>query len=282
LLPPFERRDPASLTSIDGAPIPIFVISFNRGAMLKLVVDSYLRLSNDVEVIVHDNGSDDPATLDCLEELRGAGIEVVNAPKIHSQIELNAVSETVRAHFGGPPSSRYVVSDCDIDMSIAAPDALALYSELLDQFPDAECVGPMLRIRDIPREYPLFNRVMNRHIEAFWGLSPEWTQTTLGPIAILPAPFDTTFALHREGEEFRRRKRGLRVYHPYEARHLDWYLGAGAPAPDTYERTSSQDISHWNNRVQRELHADAQLRFQRLLYVAEGEDGKPCVRELEL
>ena len=250
--------------------------------MLRLVVNSYLRLSNDIEVVVHDNGSDDPATLDCLQELRGLGVKVVSAARIHSPIELNTVNETVRAHFGGAPSSRYVVSDCDIDMFTAAPDALAVYSELLDQFPGAECIGPMLRIRDIPRDYPLFNKVMNRHIEQFWHLSPEWTQTSVGPVAILPSPFDTTFALHREGDDFRRRKRGIRVYHPYEARHLDWYPGKGALAPDTYERTSSQEISHWNNSAQREHYADTPLCFQRLLYVTDGEDGTLDVRELEL
>jgi len=80
--------------------------------------------------------------------------------------ELNSVNETVRQYFRGPPRSRYVVTDCDVDMSIAAPDALTIYDEILDQAPQAECVGPMLRVRDIPRDFPQFNRAMNRHVEA--------------------------------------------------------------------------------------------------------------------
>jgi len=44
-------------------PIPVIVISFNRGDLLRRVVASYRRQSVPVEIVVHDNGSDDPATL---------------------------------------------------------------------------------------------------------------------------------------------------------------------------------------------------------------------------
>jgi hypothetical protein len=262
--------------------IPIFVISYNRGHMLREAIASYLRLADAGEVIVHDNGSDDPATLAVLSELRGAGVKVVSAPRIQEKAQLNSVNETVRAHFGGAPGSRYVVSDCDIDMSIAAPRSLEIYGELLDRFPAATCVGPMLRIRDIPREYPLFNHVMNCHIERFWQHPPQWAETSAGPTAILPAPIDTTFALHRAGEDFQRMKHGIRVYHPYEARHLDWYLNGGEATMDAYEHTSSERISHWSNSARRERHGDVALRHRHLHYVDRGEDGTLTGRRLEL
>jgi hypothetical protein len=68
------------------------------------------------------------------------------------------------------------------------------------------------------------------------------------PIAYQVAPIDTTFALHRAGEHFRRLKTGLRVYEPYEALHLDWYV-CTAPNSDAevYAKTSHPQISHWNN-----------------------------------
>jgi hypothetical protein len=263
-------------------PIPIFVISYNRGAMLQRAVDSYLRLSDAVEVIVHDNGSDDPATLESLHALHSAGITVVRAPKIHEQVQLNSVNATVRTHFGDVSNGRYVVTDCDIDMSIADPDALAIYGELLDRFPATACAGPMLRIRDIPRDYPLFNHVMNRHIEQFWGQAPQWIETSSGPTAILPAPFDTTFALHRAGEDFRRLKDGIRVYHPYEALHLDWYLTAEDPPTDAYGHTSSERISHWSNDARRKRHGQAALRHKHLIYVDREEGGGLIARGLEL
>lgn len=233
---------------------PIFVISYNRGAWLAKVADAYRRQSLPVEIVVHDNGSDDPDTLATLDALGRDGVDVVRNPPIATADDLNAVDRTVQAYFAGRPAQvPYVVTDCDVDLSAARPEALAVYHELLERFPDAACVGPMLRISDIPRSYPLFNRVMNRHIAQFWGRSPAWTTTSFGAVAYARGLIDTTFALHRAGEAFRRKKRGLRVYHPYEARHLDWY-----PGPETseaYHRTSSPQISHWNNAEHQGVHA---------------------------
>ena len=45
--------------------------------------------------------------------------------------------------------------------------------------------------------------------------------------------------MHRRGEPFRRLKGGLRLYRPYEARHLDWYV----TSPASYSK--GEAISHW-------------------------------------
>jgi len=262
--------------------VPIFVISYNRGDTLERTIASYLRLSDAVEIVVHDNGSDDPATLESLGKLRGAGITVVNATKIHDKSELSSVGDTVRRHFGGTPTSDYVVSDCDVDMSVAAPDAVAIYRELLELSPATQCAGPMLCIRDIPRDYPLFNQVMNRHIKQFWHRHPRWVQTSVGPLATLDARIDTTFAVHRAGEEFRRLKRGIRVYFPYEARHLDWYRTDADAAGDSYAQTSSAAISHWRNRSAREQNAQVALLHDGFFYVDRDELGALTTRRATL
>jgi hypothetical protein len=137
-------------------------------------------------------------------------------------------------------------------------------------FEDVECVGPMLTIADVPRSYPLFNRVMQRHVEQFWGREPEWAQLRNGSIAYLRCPIDTTFAVHRVGSAFRRLKHGLRVYHPYEAKHLDWYLSKEEPTK--YRETSSPEISHWDN--QQELSKFADVLDTTLTYtIVEGQIG---------
>jgi hypothetical protein len=61
----------------------------------------------------------------------------------------------------------YVVTDCDVDLACTSPHAIAIYLTLLRLIPQAACVGPMLRIEDIPQSYPLFARVMNLHIAQF-------------------------------------------------------------------------------------------------------------------
>jgi len=268
---------PSRLPSRAAAPtdrMPIFVISYNRGRLLERVVRSYANLSQPTEIVIHDNGSDDEATRDVLTKFERAGTPVVRSGKIRSADELNLVDKTIRRYFKRRGVlAPYIVTDCDIDMSAALPDAIAVYSELLDKFPDVACVGPMLRIRDIPRHYTLYNHVMNRHIEQFWEKLPEWTETSRGPVAFLRAKIDTTFALHRAGAPFHRLKSGIRVYHPYEALHLDWYpdlTDAGDPA---YRRSSSVKISTWANEVEFERHGDDRLKYDRFNYVDRDETG---------
>ncbi|HTA39272.1 MAG TPA: glycosyltransferase family A protein [Candidatus Acidoferrales bacterium] len=243
-------------------PIPVFIISFNRGAFLSRAVDSIRRLSRPTEIIVQDNGSTDRATLEVLADLESSGITIVRRPAIDEPDDLNLVDDTVQEFFAARGDrSRYVVMDCDVDLGIADPQALDVYDELLDRFRNVECVGPMLRIRDIPREYPLYNHVTNWHIEQFWSHHPSWVQTSIGPVAYLEHTVDTSFALHRAGERFRRLKKALRVYEPYEALHLDWYRSE--VGSDTYAQTSAPGISHWNSEAERELRGHVELKYDR-------------------
>lgn len=237
--------------------IPVFLISFNRGAMLEWVISGYRRLDCRTNIIIHDNGSTDPETLTILKKLESCGVVVAWCNKIHSAGQLSNVNETIKAYFRSHPPTNYVVSDCDVDISVAKPEVLSLYTELLCKFPEIRCVGPMLRIRDVPPTYPLYNRMMNRHIEQFWGKRPQWAETSFGRIAYLNAAIDTTFALHRAGEPFYRLKKGIRVYEPYEAKHLDWYV----EKENDYTLTSDSTISHWNNRSEIFLHKNVKLEY---------------------
>ncbi|QVN16662.1 glycosyltransferase family 2 protein [Burkholderia pyrrocinia] len=234
-------------------PLPLVVISYNRGAMLRRVIASYRRQSVPVEIIVHDNGSNDPETLHVLDELAHDRIRVFRRAPISDANELNLVDETVSAVFSSREPGPYIVTDCDIDLAESSPDAIAVYLELLNAFSDIECVGPMLRIDDIRKSYPLFGRVMNRHISQFWHQRPEIRMIGGREIAHLRAPIDTTFAVHRSAQPFRRLKSGMRVYTPFDGRHLDWYpheqQNDDRPVSDVYQRASSPEISHWDNHA---------------------------------
>lgn len=206
------------------ARLPIFLISFNRADYLGRVIKGYRRQNMPVEIIIHDFGSDDPATLEMLAKAERDGAAVVRDSKISDPDELDRVDRSVQHYFRDRPPAPYAVSDCDIDLGEAAPNSLETYVRLLDRLPRAECAGPMLRIRDIPRDYPLFNHVINRHCEQFWRHEPQWIDLGAATrLAYIEAPIDTTLAVHRSGEPFRRLKKGIRVYHPHEAAHLDWY-----------------------------------------------------------
>jgi hypothetical protein len=241
-------------------PMPVFFISFNRGPMMLRTMAAVDRLTTPTDIVIHDNGSDDPQTIQILEALRREGRWVMRRAKIGTADGLNQVDETVQAYFAnwGEPS-RYVVTDCDVDVSIARPDVLEVYDELLNRFRRIACVGPMLRIRDIPSSYPLYQHVMNRHIEQFWHISPDIILTKLGGAAFIECAIDTTFALHRAGEPFQRLKPAVRVYEPFEALHLDWY--PANEADGVYEMTSSSAISHWANPEERRRHENVELKF---------------------
>lgn len=255
-------------------PTPIFLISFDRGRQLRRAIAGVRRLEAPTEIVIHDNGSTDPEALRVLSELEDEGIRVFRHSPIATPEELDRVNDSVERYFAdwGEPG-RYVVSDCDIDMSVADPRALEVYDELLNRFPHLECVGPMLRIRDISPDYPLFNRAMNRHIEQFWRHRPRFEEISFGPVAVLATGIDTTFALHRAGDPFRRLKNGFRVYEPFEALHLDWYQ----IDDDSYTDKSNSQISHWNNKTEHDRWRGERLRHSGFNAVRLDASGTPEV-----
>ena len=102
------------------ARIPVFIISFNRGARLLKGIDSYRRQTVELDFVVHDNGSDDAQTLAILAQIAAGGIRVRRAGPIRDACELESIDATIAAYFGaGHPRRRYVVTDCDVDLSVA-------------------------------------------------------------------------------------------------------------------------------------------------------------------
>ena len=56
------------------ASTPVFLISFNRGNMLRKAVAGLQCLATPVDIIVHDNGSADPDTITVLDQLEIEGV----------------------------------------------------------------------------------------------------------------------------------------------------------------------------------------------------------------
>jgi len=226
----------------DLPPVPIFIIHFNRGSMLRKVIASYQMQSVPTEIIVHDNGSDGPDTLVHLAELEAAGIKIFRRSKISNVRELANVNETITEVLATRGDAPYVVTDCDVQL--LDPGALAVYLELLAAAPQAVMVGPMLRIEDLDPAFPLYNDVYNWNIAQFWRKSPCFTKIGNKSVAYQPADIDTTFAVLRPHQKFERLQPGLRVYAPYDARHLDWYA---EELVDEYRSSAGSNISHYSN-----------------------------------
>ena len=255
------------------SPIPVFIISYNRGWLVENLINSMNHLVTDFDFVVHDNGSDEPETLEILEKLRQKKVKIKRNKKINHADELNLVNNTVTDYFRTTKTTTkyYIVTDCDLDFSEANENAVKIYCGLLNYFKTARCVGPMLTIEDIPKTYPLYNHVMNRHISQFWGKQPTIIKTNLGQVAFQRAVIDTTFAVHHRNEPFRRLKHGLRVYRPYEARHLDWY------SEDQKDYSVDTNISHWANTRYTSQYWDTELKNRKIFVINDFNNGKNLI-----
>lgn len=249
--------------------IPHFLISYNRHEYLEAFIRILRNKFKQNTIVVHDNGSDDENTIAYLQSIELSGVIVYRYPKINSAGELNKVNDSVETFFSGKDRVNYVVSDCDIDLSICSENIYSVLTEFLEVFPNVEIVGPMLKINDIPFTYALYNHVMNLHIEQFWKKTPEIFNSSFGQVAYQFAPIDTTFGIHRGDSKFARLKNGIRLYSPYEARHLDWYIGTprALGISSSYSENSSADVSHWNNTKYSSNFSNSNLIFDSYIAV---------------
>jgi len=183
-----------SLEKARAHPLPIFFISYNRGAFLEEAISAAQRQRRKVEIVVHDNGSTDPFTVAVLKALESEGVKVVRAvATFEPDEEVNRINETIQAYFSNWSEPQpYIVSDCDVDLSAASVDSFDIYSELLNAVPDAQCAGAMLDIGDIPAGHELY------------------LETRFGRIACERAVIDSGLSMHRAGEPFRRPAKGIR------------------------------------------------------------------------
>lgn len=229
------------------APIPIFIFTCDRIAVLRESLDSFRKIKPMPRFILHDNNSTYPLMLEYLDELEEGGVEVVRTGRsVVSNEDLNRIGETVTDWFSRNDAPYYIVTDPDIALEGGHDDILNAYSFLLQRFPKAEVVGPMLRIDDIPDHYPLKFVAAGRHYYQFWQKEPESIRWKGRRLQYQWAPIDTTFGMYRKGYKFRRLNEGLRVYAPYWARHLDWYIDPANMGDDQrwyMERASK--VSHW-------------------------------------
>lgn len=115
-------------------------------------------------------------------------------------------------------ADRFVVTDCDLDLSGIPNDLCERLSLALDEHDDYCAAGVSLEIEDIPDSYPLKENVMVAE-ERFWKNKEG---------EIYHAQIDTTLAMYdktRGHEQYR----AIRLDRPYTARHLPWYEDPDSP-----------------------------------------------------
>ncbi len=138
----------------------VIVPCFNDGATVEHTIESALNQER-VEIVVVDDGSTDPATLDALERVRACGVQVV------------------RQQNGGPAAARMAGLRCtsapyvfplDAD-DVLMPGALAVLADALDDDPGLSAVWG---------DYQMFGQARSTvHTPA--AIDP-WTQTHLNEL----------------------------------------------------------------------------------------------------
>jgi pyruvyltransferase len=210
---PQSRAPMVPVSACRRRPLPIFILSCNNSERLDRAVSAFRGSNSRVEIIVCDNGSDDPRTLALLDELEHDCVTVYRSASIDPLDRLEWTNNLVRSFFQDwSEPSRYAVTDCIADLSAIGSGALDLYDDLLDRFPRADSVGPA--ITDLSPDAARFEKVVNAkrapHVKGESGPDDIVPYRCL----VVEGGLDSGFAIYRAGKPLLATMKSLRVCEP--------------------------------------------------------------------
>lgn len=212
--------------------IPVFIVNRNRHAALRTLVE-WLKDCGTAQVFILDNQSTYAPLLAWYESLP-AGVRVQRFGQNHGPYVFwkHGVHKTL--------ATPYVFTDSDlVPASFCPGDLIGKLHETLCAYPDAEKVGPSLRIDNLSTAYGQAGTVFQWESQ-FW-------ERPLAP-GLFSAPVDTTFGLYKARGEFTRDNRNIRLGHPYTMEHTPWYVDEAAMTEEErfYRANTSREFSHWS------------------------------------
>lgn len=197
--------------------IPIYIVCHNNGWMVRNTIESIAGRFARSRLIVIDEASDAPRTLNTLRELQAEfGIEI---HRYHRNVGPKRIRRFPR--YWLTRRRPFVLTDPDLDLSSLPENALdVLASVSRDQA--ARCVGLALSIsaRDDLIEGPyLHGKTIVDWESRFWQKAVDLSH--LRPdLRAFRAPIDTTFAYY----DFSYPRGGtIRMAGSYTVRHLPWH-----------------------------------------------------------
>lgn len=208
--------------------ITVFIGTFNRYETLERTVNSYRWMTTPHELVIVDNGTDDPRCRRLLRDLKFQKRVkcVYNLPGCNNMEEAtDNFNVAIRDQFETDGQEWFAVSEADVSFENTHPDAFDVYLEVAEHMQTA--VGPHLRVdAEIPTYYPLRSRVLACET---WMQYRQDMQEVDG-IFFNSCQTDTTFHLFPRTRFFNRlHMNPIRVGPPYDAMHLDWYLNIFEP-----------------------------------------------------
>ena len=228
--------------------IPIFIIVHNHLEILKRSLASYEKfIDHPKQFVFHNTNSQYQPCLDFLKEREAKGDLVYHTNTNHHLSVIN----TIRQYLSERPNVEYyILTDPDIELNNAKSNLVETFIYLLNKY-NVYSVGTSLKIDDIPDYYPKKKLVLSIPTHKSFHNSPRIQENFQGQdFEITRAPIDTTFQLIRARNIDVRFPHTdcLRVFEPYDARHLDWYIDPNNMTDcQKFYSDNATSISHWNN-----------------------------------
>lgn len=251
------------------APVlTVFIGTFNRLSTLEKTVESYSRMTTPHELVIVDNGTDDPECLDLLWHLKKRVKRVYHLPGANDMVEATeSFNVAIRDQYdNGSGAKWFAVSEADVCFDETDPEAFDVYIDLAKA--SGQSVGPHLQVdAGIPACYPLRSRVLACESRLLYRDSMQWHDR----IPYSSHPIDTTFHLFPRTRRFERLKFStLRVGPPWTARHLDWYLDIEHPTRENEVYIPGlRPVGSWGKAWLRtywqDFQRDPEMAFRQLL-----------------
>lgn len=197
--------------------------------------------------VFHNTNSQYKPCLDFLKERELQGDLVYHTNINHHLSVINTIRKYLSEH---PDAEYYILTDPDIELNNAKSNLVETFIYLLNKY-NVYSVGTSLKIDDIPDYYPKKQLVLSIPTHKSFHSSPRIQENFQGQdFEITVAPIDTTFQLIRARNIDERFPHAncLRVFEPYDARHLDWYINPNDMTDcQKFYHENATSISHWNN-----------------------------------
>ena len=178
-------------------PTEVYITVKDLLDLPRAMVEDIVRLGG--TPILVDNASTYPPTVEWLNSTTHRVVRMEKNKGIRAAWTIPGLTE------------RYVVTDCDLDLSTVPSDVFQVMHEELNRADTYTKVGLSLEINDIPDHNPDKPFILSNEGK-YWN-----TKEGRG----YNAPIDTTFAMYRRsgwgGYS------AIRLDRPYTARHVPWY-----------------------------------------------------------
>lgn len=239
-----------------GSYIPIFVISHDKVDQLKKVIDSYDKnIKTPKKIFVFNHNTTYEPCLEYYKELELKGIhtfhayEECNSYKAVNRSRDRNLLKIMRQFLDENKDVNYVViTDCDVELCPSDGNILDFYIKNIKEIGSTDtCIGPSLRIDDIPNFYPNKKQIIKRHSVLYNVKEKRHIEYEGKTITLHRNAIDTTFKIIHRDNVYKIKKdictgpqTSWRCDTPYNAWHLDWYED-----PDKF----GEDIIYYKNNA---------------------------------